>query len=212
MASQLPTLYVDEKKGSDTAAKGTQDSPFATPVAAYLSLNLTADKDPLSVCQILAAKTTEDGKTEWAELSGAGKKKLVKGIDAQRKKAAKAAADGERLAKEAAENEARQSALRAEAAKIKLEEDTSKGEASKVSREILGVGSHHTFGARAGARGDGALALAHAASRASGLGMVEWLQWCGGGKTRCGGRRPRRAEATRRPRPMLESNNLASVI
>jgi asparaginyl-tRNA synthetase len=137
MASQLPTLYVDEKKGSDTGAKGTQDSPFATPVAAYLSLNLTADKDPLSVCQILAAKTTEDGKTEWAELSGAGKKKLVKGIDAQRKKAAKAAADGERLAKEAAENEARQTALRAEAAKIKLVEDSSKGEASKARAKGL---------------------------------------------------------------------------
>lgn len=157
MASQLPTLYVDEKKGSDEGAKGTQDSPFATPTAAYLSLNATADKDPLSVCQILAAKTTEDGKTEWVELSGAGKKKLVKGIDAQRKKAAKAAADGERLAKEAAENEARQSALRAEAAKVKLEEDPSKPEAIKVSRETLAGDSHASRLVRgheqAGARG-----------------------------------------------------------
>lgn len=128
----LPTLYVDEKKGSDDTGKGTQDAPFATPVAAYLSLNVEADKDPLSACQILAAKVTEDGKTEWAELSGAGKKKLVKGIDAQRKKAAKAAADGERLAKEAAENEARQKVLRDEAAKVQLVEDPSKPEAIKV--------------------------------------------------------------------------------
>lgn len=133
MATSLPTFYVDEKKGSDESGKGTQDSPFATPVGAYLSLNSqTADKDPLSACNILVSKVTEDGKTEWAELSGAGKKKLVKGIDAQRKKAAKAAADGERLAKEAAENEARQKALREEAAKVKLVEDPSKPAAIKV--------------------------------------------------------------------------------
>jgi asparaginyl-tRNA synthetase len=46
--STEPTLYVDEKKGSDETGKGTQDAPFATPVGAYLSLapSTASDKDP----------------------------------------------------------------------------------------------------------------------------------------------------------------------
>lgn len=129
-----PTLYVDEKKGSDETGKGTEAAPFATPVAAYLSLNPSAesDKDPLSVVNILVRKPAEgDAPESWSELSGAGKKKLAKGVDVQRKKAAKLAADGERLEKERKEQEARDKKRREEAAQIKIAEP--EGKADSVS-------------------------------------------------------------------------------
>lgn len=124
-----PTLYVDEKKGSDETGKGTESAPFATPVAAYLSLNPSteSDKDPLSVVNILVRKAAEgDAPESWSELSGAGKKKLAKGVDVQRKKAAKLAADGERLEKERKEQEARDKKRREEAARIKIAEPEGK--------------------------------------------------------------------------------------
>lgn len=120
-----PTLYVDEKKGSDATGKGTESAPFATPVAAFLSLGLApeADKDPLAHANILVRKPAEgDAPESWSELSGAGKKKLAKGVDVQRKKAAKLAADGERLEKERQEQEARDKKRREEAAQIKITE------------------------------------------------------------------------------------------
>ncbi|KAL1413171.1 asparagine--tRNA ligase [Vanrija albida] len=135
VSDSKPTLYVDEKKGSDETGKGTQDAPFATPVGAYLSLAPAAasDKDPLSVVNILVRKEADgDAPAEWVELSGAGKKKLAKGVDLQRKKAAKLAADGERLEKERLETEAREKKRREEAAQIKLVEDPSKPEAKKA--------------------------------------------------------------------------------
>ncbi|WOO76854.1 Asparagine--tRNA ligase, cytoplasmic [Vanrija pseudolonga] len=135
VSGSKPTLYVDEKKGSDETGKGTQDAPFATPVGAYLSLapSTASDKDPLSVVNILVRKEAEgDAPAEWAELSGAGKKKLAKGVDLQRKKAAKLAADGERLEKERLETEAREKKRREEAAQIKLVEDPSKPAAKKA--------------------------------------------------------------------------------
>lgn len=135
-----PTLYVDEKNGSDETGKGTKEAPFATPVAAYLSLSpsTATDKDPLTVCSIFTRKAAEDGSEEWAEMSGAGKKKLAKGIEIHRKKVAKQAADGDRLEKERAENEARQKKLRDEA--ITISEDPSKPAAKSVSRCVPGRG------------------------------------------------------------------------
>lgn len=141
-----PSLYVNEKSGSDEKGKGTKEAPFATPVGAYFSLSpaTASDKDPLSVCNILVSKAAEDGSIEWTELSGAGKKKLVKGVESQRKKLAKLAADGERLEKERAENEAKQKKLREEA--ITISEDPSKPAAKLVSEHKCEGGKRNKQG------------------------------------------------------------------
>lgn len=144
-----PTLYVDEKKGSDSTGKGTESAPFVTPVAAYLSLNPSteSDKDPLSVVNILVRKPAEgDAPESWSELSGAGKKKLAKGVDVQRKKAAKLAADGERLEKERKEQEARDKKRREEAAQVKIAEPEGKADfvspnGAGAPDEEIGVGA-----------------------------------------------------------------------
>ncbi|TYJ57897.1 hypothetical protein B9479_001507, partial [Cryptococcus floricola] len=54
-SSTLPTLYIDEKAGSDTEGTGAELSPFATPLAAYQSLKPapTSDANPTSVANFL---------------------------------------------------------------------------------------------------------------------------------------------------------------
>ena len=71
-------------------------------------------------------------RNEWIELSASAKKKLVKNIDLWRKKEAKLAKEGERLAKEKEAAEERDRQRREEAKSIVLVDDSSKGEAKKV--------------------------------------------------------------------------------
>ena len=72
-------------------------------------------------------------RNEWVELSASAKKKLVKNIELWRKKEAKLAKEGERLAKEREGAEERDRLRREEAKSIVLVDDSSKGEAKKVS-------------------------------------------------------------------------------
>lgn len=134
--SALPTLYVDEKVGSDEVGKGkgTEAAPFASALAAYLSVQPAAspaDKEPMTVVNILVRKPAEGAEpASWVEVSASARKKLIKGIEGARKKQAKQAADGERLEREKAENEAREKKRREEAAKVKLVEPSA--ESKKV--------------------------------------------------------------------------------
>lgn len=129
-------LYVDEKSGSDTAGNGTKASPYASALAAYLSLSpQRTQKDPFALAsiQMMKPSTTEGGAPEYAEITASSKKKLVKGIDAHWKKVEKMEKDGERLAKEKSEAEERDRKRRVEAAKVVLELDEEGKALKKVS-------------------------------------------------------------------------------
>lgn len=130
----LPTLYIDEKAGSDTEGNGSQLSPFATPLAAYQSVSPSAvsDPSPSLVANYMVRKPDSVERNEWIELSASAKKKLVKNIDLWRKKEAKLAKEGERLAKDREAAEERDRQRREEAKNIVLVDDSSKGEAKKV--------------------------------------------------------------------------------
>lgn len=130
-----PTLYVDEKAGSDATGKGTESAPFASALSAYLSVQTSAsasDKDPMTAVNILVRKQEGDEAATWVEVSASARKKLVKGIEGARKKQAKQAADGERLEREKAENEAREKKRRDEAAKITLVVPTAESKKVRV--------------------------------------------------------------------------------
>jgi asparaginyl-tRNA synthetase len=133
------TIYVDEKAGSDETGKGTESAPFASALAAYLSVQpeaSDADKEPFGVVNILTLKAEGDEPATYVELSASAKKKLVKGIEGQRKKQIKQAADAQRLEKEHAEAEARDKLRREEASKIELVEPK---DAELVSKESIGT-------------------------------------------------------------------------
>lgn len=131
----LPTLYIDEKAGSDATGTGEELSPFATPLAAYQSLNPppSADASPSSVATFLVRKPDSVERNEYVELSVSARKKLVKGIDGWRKKEAKKAIEGEKQEAERKAAEERDANRREEAKSVVLVEDTSKP-ATKVSR------------------------------------------------------------------------------
>lgn len=127
-------IYIDEKTGSDTTGTGSESTPFATLLAAYQSTSPSpeTDAEPFKNATFLVRKVEED-KAEWVEPSASAKKKLIKGIELWRKKEARAAVEGERLAKEKAEAEEREKKRREEAKSVVLVDDASKGEAKKVS-------------------------------------------------------------------------------
>jgi len=130
----LPTLYIDEKAGSDIEGNGSQLSPFATPLAAYQSLGPTpvSDATPAAVANFMVRKPDSVQRNEWVELSASAKKKLIKVVEGWRKKEAKMAKEGERLEKEKKDAEERDRQRREEAKSIVLVDDASKGEAKKV--------------------------------------------------------------------------------
>jgi asparaginyl-tRNA synthetase len=128
-----PVLYIDEKAGSDSAT-GAELSPFQTPLAAYQSLSpaTTSDSDPTKVATFMIRKPDSVERNEWVEMTTSARKKLVKGIEGWRKKEAKAAAEGDRVAKEQKDSEEREKKRREEAKGIVLVDDESKGSAKKV--------------------------------------------------------------------------------
>lgn len=103
---------------------------------AYQSLSPSpaSDADPFKLANFLIRKADSVERNEWVELSGSAKKKMSKGIDLWRKKEAKAAQEGERLAKEKAALEERDAKRREEAKSVVLVDDESKGAAKKVSQ------------------------------------------------------------------------------
>lgn len=134
-------LYVDEKSGSDSIGTGTKTSPFASALAAYLSLGpQRTQKDPFALVnlQILKPAASAEGAPEYTEITASAKKKLVKGIEAHWKKVEKQEKDGERLAKEKAEAEERDRKRRIEAGKVVLELDEAGKSLGKVSFRRVG--------------------------------------------------------------------------
>ena len=100
-----PLFEVDETGEDLTRAQtatGAELSPFQTPVKAYQSLNHSpdSDADPSKIATFLVRKPDSVERNEWVELGVSARKKLVKGIEIWRKKEAKEAKEGERLAKE----------------------------------------------------------------------------------------------------------------
>lgn len=136
--SDLPTLYIDEKAGSDTEGNGSSLSPFATPLGAYQSLSPlpVSDPSPSLVANFMVRKADSVERNEWVELSASAKKKLVKNIEGWRKKEAKLAKEGERLEQEKKGAEERDRVRREEAKSIVLVDDASKGDAKKVSPQL----------------------------------------------------------------------------
>jgi asparaginyl-tRNA synthetase len=134
----LPTLYIDEKAGSDTEGNGSSLSPFASPLAAYQSLSPKQESDasPASIANFMVRKADSVERNEWVELSASAKKKLIKTVDLWRKKEAKMAKEGERLEKERKEAEERDRQRREEAKSIVLVDDASRGEAKKVRYKL----------------------------------------------------------------------------
>jgi asparaginyl-tRNA synthetase len=132
--SDLPNLYIDEKAGSDETGTGAELAPFASALAAYQSLSPEASSDatPSAVANFLFRKADSVERNEWVEISGAGKKKLVKNIDGWRKKEAKKVADGAKMEKERKEMEERDAKKREEAKGVVLVNDQSQ-EATKAS-------------------------------------------------------------------------------
>ena len=141
----LPTLYIDEKAGSDTTGTGAELAPFATPLAAYQSLKALPEADvyPAGVANFRVRKADSVLLNDWVELGTSARKKLVKGIEQWRKKEAKQAQEGQRLEREKKEADAREAKKREEAKSVVLVEDSSKGEAKKVSQRVLGIGVAH---------------------------------------------------------------------
>ena len=92
-----------------------------------------SDPSPSLVANYMVRKPDSVERNEWVELSASAKKKLVKNIELWRKKEAKLAKEGERLAKEREGAEERDRLRREEAKSIVLVDDSSKGEAKKVS-------------------------------------------------------------------------------
>lgn len=129
----LPNLYIDEKAGSDSTGTGAELAPFATPLAAYQSLNAPAssDSNPFAIATFLVRKPDSVERNEWVELGKSAQKKLVKGIEIYRKKELKQAQDGDKLAKAQKEQEERDVKRREEAKSVVLVDDASK-EAKKV--------------------------------------------------------------------------------
>ncbi|EIW71684.1 hypothetical protein TREMEDRAFT_71235 [Tremella mesenterica DSM 1558] len=118
----LPVLYIDEKTGSDTTGNGTELSPFATPLHAYLSISPapSTDADPTSAVILLVRKVDSAVHNEWVELSASAKKKLVKGVQGVRAKEAKRAQEGEKAEREKAEAAEREKKRREEAKGVVL--------------------------------------------------------------------------------------------
>ena len=133
-AADLPKVYIDEKAGSDSEGTGSELSPFASPLAAYQSLNPppAADANPSSIAQLLIRKPDSVERNEWIELSASAKKRLIKNIETWRKKEVKAAQSAEKVAAEKKEADARDALRRQEAAGVVLVDDESKGKAVKV--------------------------------------------------------------------------------
>jgi asparaginyl-tRNA synthetase len=131
----LPVLYIDEKAGSDSTGTGAELSPFATPLAAYQSIHPSPESDanPTGLATFMVRKPDSVERNEYVELTASAKKKLVKGIELWRKKEAKLAQEGERLAREKKEQEERDAKRREEAKGVVLVDDSSKGEAKRVS-------------------------------------------------------------------------------
>ncbi|ODO00695.1 asparagine-tRNA ligase [Cryptococcus wingfieldii CBS 7118] len=127
-SSTLPTLYIDEKAGSDTDGTGAELSPFATPLAAYQSLKPapTSDANPTSVANFLVRKVDSAELSEWVEITPSAKKRFVKGIEGWRKKEAKQALEGARIEKQKQEQAEKDRLRREEAQKIVLLDDPSK--------------------------------------------------------------------------------------
>ncbi|ODN78463.1 asparagine-tRNA ligase [Cryptococcus amylolentus CBS 6039] len=127
-SSTLPTLYIDEKAGSDTEGTGSELSPFATPLAAYQSLKPapTSDANPTSVANFLVRKVDSAELSEWVEITPSAKKRFVKGIEGWRKKEAKQALEGARIEKQKQEQAEKDRLRREEAQKIVLLDDPSK--------------------------------------------------------------------------------------
>lgn len=127
-------MYIDEKAGSDTEGTGAELAPFATPLAAYQSLNPSAstDTNPSQAALLLVRKVDSVERNEYVEISTSAKKKLVKGIEGWRKKEAKKGAEGDKMAKEKKEAEEREAKRREEAKGVVLVDDESKGVATKV--------------------------------------------------------------------------------
>lgn len=134
-SSDLPTVYIDEKAGSDTEGNGSSLSPFASPLAAYQSLSPTpvSDASPALVANFMVRKADSVERNEWVELSASATKKLIKMISLWRKKEEKLAKEGERLDKEKKDAEERDRQRREEAKSVVLVDDASRGEAKKVS-------------------------------------------------------------------------------
>lgn len=130
----LPSLYIDEKAGSDTEGTGAELAPFQTPLKAYQSLQApaTSDANPFAVANFLVRKADSVERNEWVELGKSGQKKLVKGIEIWRKKELKAAQEGDKLAMAKKEQEERDAKRREEAKSVVLVDDASK-DAKKVS-------------------------------------------------------------------------------
>lgn len=136
----LPTLYIDEKAGSDTTGTGAELAPFASALAAYQSLQApaSADANPTAIANFLVRKPDSVQRNEWVELGTSARKKLIKGIEVQRKKEAKLAQDGEKAEKAKKEADERDAKRREEAKSVVLVDDESKGAAKKVSRRRKG--------------------------------------------------------------------------
>jgi asparaginyl-tRNA synthetase len=128
-------LYIDEKAGSDTSGTGAELSPFQTLLVAYQSISpaSSSDADPTKSAIFMVRKPDSVERNEWVEMTTSARKKLVKGIEGWRKKEAKAAVEGERIAKEQKELEERETKRREEARGVVLVDDESKGAAKKVS-------------------------------------------------------------------------------
>ncbi|OCF61780.1 asparagine-tRNA ligase [Kwoniella mangroviensis CBS 10435] len=126
--SALPILYIDEKAGSDSTGTGAELSPFATPLAAYQSLNPSPESDanPTNVANLMVRKADSVERNEWVEISTSAKKKLVKNIGGWRKSQAKSAAEGDKLAKDKADKEEKERKRREEAKSVVLVDDQSK--------------------------------------------------------------------------------------
>ena len=141
----LPVLYIDEKAGSDFTGTGAELSPFSTPLAAYQAIQppISADASPTTVVTLLVRKADSVERNEWIEMSASGKKKLVKAIEAWRRKEAKKATDGDKAERERKEGEERERKRREEATGVILVDDVGRGQASKVTLYLCHVVFHN---------------------------------------------------------------------
>ncbi|KAL7423677.1 asparagine--tRNA ligase [Cryptotrichosporon argae] len=141
----IPTLYIDEKAGSDETGTGAELAPFQSTIAAYQSLQppRSADADPDAVVKLLVRKPDSVERNEWVDLSASARKKLAKNIEGWRKKEAKREADREKNEAAKKEAEERDRKRREEAKGVVLVEDPAKGEVvrSKVDGLTSLVGS-----------------------------------------------------------------------
>ena len=120
------TVYVDESTGSDDTGDGTQDAPYATPLAAMIAKG-TSD------LSLLVRKTPAD---DWTPIGTSALKKAKKAYEINERKLKKAEENKDRLEKEARELKERDARRLEESKKLVLIEDEGLPVATRVSVSV----------------------------------------------------------------------------